>query len=244
MKINSLISQEGRGQARLKGVVLDDDGNPIEGVKIELESLVHKLSMTTETNKKGIWSFIGLGRTVVKITASKEGYDPTTIPKLDVSAIKNLEQEIVLQKITDIERLEEEDPRTLYLKGDKLYNQGEYEKALVVFKEFVETQPKLYEARVNIGNCYIRLRQYDKAMEEFRFVLEKLKVEKGEEIKLLHQYMPVLVNYIWIKMILRKQKIILKNQLILIPQIMLYHIMLRKFFLAQIKLMKRFIIMN
>jgi len=177
---NFLISQEGRGQARLKGVVVDKDGNPIEGVKVELESLVHKLIMTTETNKKGIWSFIGLGRTVVKIKASKEGYDPTIIPRLDVSGIKNLEQEIVLKKITDIKGLEEEDPKTLYLKGDKLYNQGEYEKALAVFKEFVETQPKLYEARVNIGNCYIRLRQYDKAMEEFRFVLEKLKVEKGD----------------------------------------------------------------
>jgi len=134
--------------------------------------------MTTKTDEKGRWSFIGLGKTVVKIKTSKEGYTPTIISELHVSAIKNPEQEIVLKKITDIESLEENNPKTLYLKGEKLYNQGEYEKALAVFKELVGTQPKLYKARVNIGNCYIKLKQYDEAIEEFKFVLEKLKEEK------------------------------------------------------------------
>jgi len=175
---NFLIAQEGRGEARLKGVVIDKDGNPIEGADVKLESLVHKLIMTTKTDEKGRWAFIGLGKTVVKIKASKEGYTPTIISELHVSAIKNPEQEIVLKKITDIESLEENNPKTLYLKGEKLYNQGEYEKALAVFKELVGTQPKLYKARVNIGNCYIKLKQYDEAIEEFKFVLEKLKEEK------------------------------------------------------------------
>ncbi len=179
---NFLLSQEGRGQARLKGEVVDEDGNPIEGAKVELESLIHKLTMSTKTDEKGRWSFIGLGKTVIKIKVSKEGYDPTIIPELHVSAIKNPEQKIILKKITDVESLEEKGPKALYLKGDKLYNQGEYEKALVVFKEFIEKQPEFYEARVNIGNCYIKLKQYDKAMEEFKFVLEKLEEEKDNLI--------------------------------------------------------------
>jgi len=179
---NFLISQEGRGHARLKGVVMDLDGNPIEGAEVELESLEHKLTMTTKTDEEGRWFFLGLGRTVVKIKASKEGYDPTIIPRLDVSAftVNNPNQEIVLKKIEDIENLELEDPKTLYIKGEKLYNQGEYEKALAVFKEFVEKQPELYEARINIGNCYIKLKQHDKVMEEFEFVLEKLKEETDD----------------------------------------------------------------
>ncbi len=177
---NFLSPQEGRGQARLKGVVVDKDGNPIEGAMVELESLVHKLTMTTTTNEKGIWSLIGLGKTVVKIKVSKEGYDPTIIPQLDVSAIKNPEQEIVLKKTTDVESLGEESPKELYLKAEKLYSQEEYEKALDVFEEFVEKQPDLYEARINIGNCYIKLKQYDKAIEEFKFVIEKLEEEKSD----------------------------------------------------------------
>lgn len=177
-----LISQEGRGQARLKGMVVDKDGNPIEGATVELESLAHKLTMTTKTDEEGRWSFLGLGKTVVKIKASKEGYDPAIIPKLEVSAFtfKNPEQEIVLKKITDVESLEGENPKELYLKGERLYNQEEYEKALAVFEEFVEKQPKLFEARINIGNCYVELKKYDKAIEEFKFVLEKMKEEKDD----------------------------------------------------------------
>jgi len=177
---NFLLSQEGRGHARLKGVVIDEDGNPIEGAEVELESLVHALIMTTKTDEKGIWSFIGLGKTIVKIKVSKEGYDPTITPELHVSAIKNPEQEIILKKITDIGSLEEKNLKALYLKGEKLYNQSEYEKAFAVFKEFIKKQPDLYEARINIGNCYIKLKQYDKAIEEFKFVLEKLKEEKDD----------------------------------------------------------------
>ena len=69
-----LLSQEGRGQARLRGVVIDKDGNPVEGAKVELESLTHNLIMTTTTDREGRWSFIGLGKTVVQIKVSKEGY--------------------------------------------------------------------------------------------------------------------------------------------------------------------------
>lgn len=175
-----LAAQEGRGQARLSGVVMDSDGDPVEGVTVELESLIHNLSMTTKTDENGNWSFLGLGRTVVKITATKAGYAPTVIPNLQVSAIRNPDQEIVLSRITDIEQLEEEDPKTIYQRGVDLYDQGEYEKALSVFKEFVEKQPDLYEARVNLGNSYIQLKEYDKAMKEFEFVLEKLKEEHAD----------------------------------------------------------------
>ncbi len=175
-----LTAQEGRGQARLKGVVIDKDGNPVEGAKVELESLIHNLSMTTKTDENGVWSFLGLGRTMVKITVSKEGYDPTVIPELNVSAIRNPDQEILLIESTDIEQIDEEDPKSIYQKGENLYDQGEYEKAVSVFKEFIEKQPDLYEARINLGNCYVKLKEYDKAIEEFEFVLEKLKEEQTD----------------------------------------------------------------
>lgn len=178
----SLVSQEGRGKARLKGVVVDKEGNPVEGAKVVLESLMHELTMTTKTDAKGRWVFVGLGRTIVKITVSKEGYVPSLIEKLNISAFshKNPEQKIVLEKTTDIESLESDNPKALYIRGQKLYDQGEYEKALTVFKEFVSKQPELYGARVNIGNCYVKLKQYDKAIEEFKFVIEKMKEEKGD----------------------------------------------------------------
>ncbi len=126
--VYSLFAQEGRGNARLKGVVVDKDGNPIEGATVFLESLTHNLSMTTKTDKRGVWSFLGLGKTLVKITVTKEGYEPSIIPNLQISAFKNPDQEIVLYEIK--ERGVEEDPKTIYLKGEKLYNEGDYKKAI------------------------------------------------------------------------------------------------------------------
>lgn len=171
---HSLIAQEGRGQARLRGVVVDMEGNPVEGATVELESLMHKLSMTTKTDKRGVWTFLGLGKTVAKITITKEGYEPTVIPNLQISAIKNPDQEVVLYPIRDVSRVNEADPRSIYLKGETFYNEGEYEKAIEMFKLFIEKLPDLYEARINLGNCYIRLKEYDKAIEEFEYVLDRL----------------------------------------------------------------------
>ncbi|MDD8021349.1 MAG: tetratricopeptide repeat protein [Acidobacteriota bacterium] len=175
-----LSAQEGRGQARLKGVVLDKNGKPIEGATVELESLTHKLSMTTTTDKNGSFSFLGLGKTVVKITVSKEGYDPTIIPHLELSSIKNPDQEIRLIEKTSMENLDESNPQAVYQKAEDLYEAGDYEKALTMFNKFIELQPDLYQARINLGNCYVKLREYDKAIQEFEFVLNKLNEENTD----------------------------------------------------------------
>jgi len=180
LSFNLLLSQEGRGEARLKGIVTDEMDNPIEGAKIELMSLDYNLKMSTISSKKGNWSFLGLGKTVVKIILSKNGYMTTIIPELKISGIKNPMQRIVLKKAANIKDIEKENPKMLYLKGEELYKQAEYRKALIVFKEFLKKQPKLYKIRVNIGNCYIKLKEFEKAIPEFKLVLEKLKQENSD----------------------------------------------------------------
>ena len=139
---NLLLSQEGRGDARLKGIVVDEMGNPIEGAKIELISLDYNLKMFSISSKKGNWSFLGLGKTVAKIISSKNGYMTTIIPELSISGIKNTMQRIVLKKAANIEDIEKENPKMLYLKGEELYKQTEYRKALIVFKEFLKKEPE------------------------------------------------------------------------------------------------------
>jgi len=179
-----LVSQEGRGHGRLKGVVVNTDGKPVEGAKVELVSLMHDFEMTTTTDEEGEWAFIGLGKSVVKIKVTKEGYAPTIIEELETSSFtkKMEDQRIVLKKLEELEGIEKEGPKTMFLRGQKLYEQGSYKKALDVFLTFIKENPNLYKARVNIGNCYVKLGEYDKAMQEFKTVLEKLKQEK-EDLK-------------------------------------------------------------
>ncbi|MBP8601968.1 MAG: carboxypeptidase regulatory-like domain-containing protein [Candidatus Saccharicenans sp.] len=61
-----LSAREGHDQSRLIGLVLDKDGQPIEGVRIELESLIHKLSMMTTADKNGRWAFL-YGKIIVNM---------------------------------------------------------------------------------------------------------------------------------------------------------------------------------
>jgi hypothetical protein len=73
-----ITCQEGRGKGRITGVVLDEDKKPIEGVEVHLQSTNFNLSMTTKSNDKGEWGFLGFGRDVFTLTFKKEGYLPTS----------------------------------------------------------------------------------------------------------------------------------------------------------------------
>ena len=72
-------AQEGRGNGRLNGVVYDVDKNPLKGVKVTLEYLKYNLKLNAETNEKGQWAFIGLGKGAVKISLEMEGFIPAKI---------------------------------------------------------------------------------------------------------------------------------------------------------------------
>jgi tetratricopeptide (TPR) repeat protein len=60
-----------------RGKVLDEQGNPVEGAKVELD---YKGGVTrkfeTKTNKKGEFTQVGLTSGMYDLTVSKEGYQP------------------------------------------------------------------------------------------------------------------------------------------------------------------------
>lgn len=63
-----------------RGKVVDEQGQPIEGAKIELDYKggVNR-KYETKTNKKGEFTQVGLASGMYEITASKEGYQPGQI---------------------------------------------------------------------------------------------------------------------------------------------------------------------
>jgi uncharacterized GH25 family protein len=74
---NFVPAQGGRGKGRLKGKVLDENGNPIENAKIVFTSARYQgVSFETTSDKKGKWAFIGLGSGMWRVSATAEGYSP------------------------------------------------------------------------------------------------------------------------------------------------------------------------
>lgn len=179
----NLSAQQGRGKGRLRGQVQDEVGNPIEGAKIVAQHLRYKTTFTSESDKKGNWAVAGLGTGHFRVTASKEGYG-AVYHEMSVSQFskKNPPLSFTLRKIQVTEMnmpaIEDEGSVVLFEEGNELFDQEKYADAAAKFEEFVRKNPTIYQMYINIGNCYKEMGEYDKAIEIYTKILEKVKEEK------------------------------------------------------------------
>ena len=179
----NLSAQQGRGKGRLRGQVLDEVGNPIEGAKIVAQHLQYKTTFTSESDEKGNWAVAGLGTGYFRITASKEDYG-TVYHEMRVSQFskKNPPLSFTLRKIQVAEMnmpsIQDEGSVVLFEEGNELFDQENYAEAAVKFEEFIRKNPSVFQVNINIGNCYKEMGEYDKAIEIYTKILEKVKEEK------------------------------------------------------------------
>jgi tetratricopeptide (TPR) repeat protein len=179
----TLSAQQGRGKGRLRGQVLDEVGNPIEGAKIVAQHLRYKTTFTSESDEKGSWAVMGLGTGYFRITASKEGYG-TVYNEMKVSQFskKNSPFIFTLRKIKMAEMnmpaIQDEGSVVLFEEGNELFDQKKYAEAAAKFEEFIRQNPSVYQVYINIGNCYKEMGEYDKAIEIYTKILENVKEEK------------------------------------------------------------------
>jgi uncharacterized GH25 family protein len=70
--------QAGRGTARLSGIVTDANGNPIKGAQVTLSYAqgTGGAKHEAKTDKKGEWSFMGLGTGQWDLMIVMNGYEP------------------------------------------------------------------------------------------------------------------------------------------------------------------------
>jgi tetratricopeptide (TPR) repeat protein len=178
----ALQSQEGRGQGRLIGSVVDEAGTPVEGVKITLRYEQFTNTLTTTSNAKGQWGFIGLGRGEITLTVEKEGYVESVLP-LQVSGLKqNPQPKIILKKKTDNAGSGlNERSRELLLQGSALFEEKKYAAAAALYQEFLDDNPGVYQIRISLANCEMELQDYETAIAEYQKVLEGLNAEPAEK---------------------------------------------------------------
>jgi len=174
-----LPAQEGRGKGRIVGVVLDEDNNPIEGVEVHLQSTNFDFSMTTKSNAKGEWGFLGFGRDLFTFTFRKEGYLPGSASVALSSVGKNPDQTIILKKGTPIPQgaiVVSEAVKADVKKADDLFNEKKYAEALSYYEAIVRQVPEAYKILgYKLANCLRELKMYPRAIEEYEKVIESLK---------------------------------------------------------------------
>ncbi len=166
-----VFGQGYRGQGRVKGIVTDQDGNPIEGVTVKLYCERGASGFEVKTDADGEWRAMYIRGGPWDIDFEKAGYMPKKIGVNLREFDKNPDIEIQLQKIEGL--VVTDDLKEELEKGNDLFDQGKYDEAILAYQTIVEKFPEAYILYRNIGNCYFQMEKYDLAEEYYLKVLEK-----------------------------------------------------------------------
>lgn len=166
-----VYSQGYKGKGKVKGIVSDQEGNPIEGVTVKLYCERGASGFDVTTDKEGQWKAFYIRGGPYDIDFEKPGYMPKKID-INISEFgKNPDIEVTLQKMEGLvvtDELKEE-----LQKGNDLYDQEKYEEAIQSYQTIIDKVPETYILYRNIGNCYFQMENYEKAEEYYLKVLEK-----------------------------------------------------------------------
>ncbi len=166
-----IMAQDYKGKGRVKGSVSDEEGNPIEGVKVKLFSVKAGQGFHILTDAKGIWKASWIRNGQWNVDFEKIGYEIKKI-NMQISEFKrNPDIDVVLKK-TEGHVVSNEIQEELK-QGNQLFDDGEYEAAVAVYQKMVEENADLYVIHKNIGNCYFKQEKYELAVESFLKVLDK-----------------------------------------------------------------------
>ncbi len=166
-----LSSQDYKGRGRMLGIVLDQEGKPIEGVTVKLFSIKANQGFEVKTDKDGQWIAAWVRGGGWNIDFEKVGYESRKISFDASENAKNPEIKINLKKVEGL--VLTGDVNELLIKANQLFDQKDYPGALDSYKAMLEKYPAVYLLWKNVGNCYFAQEQYDKAEEAYRKVLEK-----------------------------------------------------------------------
>ncbi len=165
------LAQAYKGQGRMNGRIIDEEGNPVEGVKVKLFSVRSQSGFETETDAKGEWRALYIRGGTWNIDLEKDGYAPKKISVEIKEYSRNQPMEFQMTKIEGFvisDALMEDVNR-----GNQLFDEGKYEEAVRIFGDLVAKDENAFILNKNIGNCYFELLDYEKAEAYYRKVLDK-----------------------------------------------------------------------
>jgi tetratricopeptide (TPR) repeat protein len=166
-----LSAQDWKGKGRVIGSVYDQDGKPLEGVKVKLVWAKSTSGFEVMTDKDGKWTGAWLHSGTWNVDLEKIGYMPLK-KSIEVSeASRNPDLKITMQKVQGLV-LTEELKQTLG-KANQLFEEKAYPAALDAYNAILAEFPDIYLLWKNVGNCYFAQDQYDKAEEAYSKILEK-----------------------------------------------------------------------
>jgi tetratricopeptide (TPR) repeat protein len=177
-----LGAQENLGRGRISGKVIDEKGRPVEGAQIVAQSLTALTThLDTRTDSKGSFVIGGMGTGPWRFTASKSGYLDAA-QDIDVHQLRANPPIVLVLK--DIAAAVPEDDRQreaadVLNRGNQLLSAGRYAEAREQLDMFLSDHPKAYRVRLQIGLCWLKEGELDKAEDELKILLDTIMKESG-----------------------------------------------------------------
>ena len=167
----SASAQDYTGKARIQGVVMDDQGKPIEAVKVKLFFTKTETGFETVTDSQGIWKASWIKGGTWNIDFEKLGYALKKISAQILDTQKNATIETKMKKMEGLILTDE--LKKLLTEGNTLFEQKKYDEAAAAYSLILQKFPDAYIIHLTVGNCYFQLEKYAEAETAYQKFLEK-----------------------------------------------------------------------
>lgn len=176
-------AQAGRGTARIGGVVVDVEGNPVADACVVIEFAADpSVKKDMASGKKGDWAFIGLATGNWNLTVTADGFSPVTQTLYVRQLQVNPKVTVTLEKArpgTAAGIIQDEATFEFLEKGNALLKEERYDEAIAMFEEFLEQNPQAYQVRINIADAHKEKGDIEKAEEIYNAILVKAKDDQA-----------------------------------------------------------------
>ncbi len=171
--------------AMVRGAVLDEQGKPLAGVKVELQYMgKERQTFTRTTNDKGGFVQVGLPSGPYQVKYTKEGYQPlltqtsitagglNEVPTETMKAAAPKAAAAPLAPGAESEPDVAKEIQDTYAKAMEAVSGGRLDEGEALFKQVLEKAPDLTVAHYNLGHIYSRQKKWPVAEAEFKRVIE------------------------------------------------------------------------
>jgi len=162
----------GQVQGKIKGKVIDTQGNPVEKVEVTIISVASASKRyETTTGQDGRFSQIGIQPGYYQVIFKKEGFVPRT-QEVHVGIASDTELEIRLGTADQLAAKSLSEADKDFLKATRLYNEQKYQEALPVFEEAIKLNSENWAYYFNLGLTCKKLNKIPEAKEAFKKAVE------------------------------------------------------------------------
>lgn len=171
---------QGRGNARLTGKVVDEQGQPLENALVTAQMTGQTDSLSGKTDKKGEWTIKGASNGEWKVEVSKEGLGKAT-ETVEVKGDKAPPLNVTLKK-ADADPMAEVNAKVK--EAANLAQSGNIPGARKIYEDLLAKYPQIYQLEGFIARTYAAENNMPAALQHLKVNLDK--EPNNVELKLFH----------------------------------------------------------